>query len=118
MNKPQIGQKVYLKPINDTARGGNKEIKERKILRIGRKYLEVWNGEYLHSAKKFHLDTLKEASDYSPDYQLYFSRQDIVNEEEAEELVKVIRNILGNWGKPELSLDQLRRIHEIIKEGN
>lgn len=37
----KVGIKVYLKPVNNAARYGNKEIIEMEILKVGRKYFFV-----------------------------------------------------------------------------
>ena len=113
--KPEVGQKVFLKPINNAVRDST-EVKEEIILKVGRKYFEVWDGENEWSATKFHLDSLRQVTDYSPDYQLYFSKQELLDEQEANDLTKSIRRTFGNYGETKLTLDQLRRIHTITQE--
>jgi hypothetical protein len=120
MNKEQLtlGQKVYLKPVNNAARYGNKEIKEQTILKIGRKYFLVGAEGQTNERwmTKFSIEDLREVSDYSPDYELYFSKQEILDEEESNDIVRDIRLKFGSYGKINLTLDQLRRIKAIINE--
>lgn len=120
MNKDQlsIGQKVYLKPINNAARYGNKEINEKTILKIGRKYFSVGEEGQTNERfmTKFEIEDLREVTDYSPDWEVYFSEQEILDEEEFNEIARDIRLKFGSYGKLDLTMDQLRRIKEIINE--
>jgi len=115
--KPQIGQRVFLKPVGDAARRGNTVIKEYIVSKVGRKYFEAWDGSWKYSAIKFHIEGLRQVTDYSVDYELYFDMQEIIDERECEVLIDDLRKVIGNYGPPKLSLDQLRRINAIIKEG-
>lgn len=114
--KPQVGQKVFLRPVNNAARGGNKVIKKYEVKSVGRKYFEVWDGLWVHSGIKFHLDSLREVTEYTSDYALYFSVQEILDEDESNDLVCNIRGVFGSYGKIGLTLAQLRNINTIIKE--
>lgn len=110
----QIGDKVYLKPVNNKARNGNEKIEEYLIKKVGRKYFEVWDGIYDFSSIKFNLETKTQVTNYSPDWELYFSKQEILDEQECNQLTKIIRNKFTGWGKVNLSLEQLRSIKKII----
>jgi hypothetical protein len=114
MNKDKlsVGQKVYLKPINNAARGGNKEILEAEIVKVGRKYFELNRG----LIKKYSMENLEQVTEYTPDYKLYFSKQDILDEYETNSLYSEIESKFGAWAKKDLTLDQLRRIKAIINE--
>ncbi len=110
--KIKVGRKVYLKPVNNAERWGNKEILEAEIVKVGRKYFEL----DIARAKKYYIETLKQATDYAPDYELYFSRQEILDEREYEQLFSRIESKFSMWAKKDLTLDQLKRIMEIISE--
>lgn len=114
----KLGQKAFLKPINNAARYGNKEIKEVEIVKIGRKYFFVGKeGETNERLMtKFNIEDRKQTSNYSPDWQFYFSKQEILDEEEEKELTSKIKRKFDTWEKTGLSLDQLKRIHSIINE--
>jgi hypothetical protein len=117
-DKLSIGLKVYLKPVNNAARYGNNEIKELVIKKIGKKYFFV-GGENQDNERfwtKFDIEELREVSNYSPDWKLYFSKQEILDEQESDKLTSEIRNKFGSYGRLDLTLDQLRRIKEIINE--
>lgn len=117
-NKLSVGQKVYLKPINNAARYGDKELKEQVIKKIGKKYFFVGSEESNNERfwTKFSIEELREVSNYSPDWELYFSKQEILDEQESDKLTSKIRNKFGSYGRLDLTLDQLRRIEEIISE--
>jgi len=113
----EVGQKVYLKPINNALRYGS-EIRECVITKVGRKYFYACkSGEREDFATKFSLKTMFNVTTYSPDWEVYLSIQDILDERESEELNSVIRKHFDHYGKPKLTLDQLRQIKRIIDGG-
>jgi hypothetical protein len=110
--KVMVGNKVYLKPVNNAARGGNKKILEATIIKVGRKYFEIDRG----LIRKYEIQTLNAVTEYAPDYEIYFSMQEILDEYESNKLYSDIGSKFGTFTKRDLSLDQLRRIHKIIFE--
>jgi hypothetical protein len=114
----KVGAKVFLKPVNNAARYGNKEIVEKTILKVGRKYFFVGNeGETEQRWMiKFNMEDLRQITEYANDWELYFSKQEILDDEEIEELSTDIRLKFSSYGELGLSLDQLRRIKKIISE--
>lgn len=110
----QIRDKVYLKPINNAARNENKGIREYEIKKIGKKYFEVWDGSNDYTINKFYIEGLIEVTKYSPDWRIYFSKQEILDEYEFENIARNIREVFGSYGKINLTLEQLRKIKEII----
>jgi len=113
----QIGDKVYLKPTDRNSRRG-KEVQEYIISKIGRKYLEVVQQLGDTFSIKFDMEKeYQQVSNYSADWELYFSKQEILDEQESIRLSDDIRKEIGNYGFPkDLSLDQLKRIKAIIDE--
>ncbi len=114
----KVGSTVYLKPINNAARYGRKDILEKVVLKKGRKYFYVGNtGETeIRRMFKFSLEDMTEVTEYSPDWELYLSKQDIIDKEEKKKLIFNIRSVFDRWSSVDLTLDQLRRIHAIISE--
>ena len=114
----KIGDKVWIKPT-DRRRNGNKEPQENIVTKIGRKYLEVNKEGYSDVfAIKFDMtNDMRQATNDSPDYELYFSKQEILDEQEYNSLLEGIRRVFGQYGKCKLSLEQLRQIDQIIKGG-
>lgn len=111
----QVGDKVYLKAVGNLARHRKEVfIKEAEISKVGRKYFEVGEG---HKPLKFHIeDSKQETGGYIADWELYFSEQEILDEEEFKKLSWEIKSKFDTYGKVQLTLDQLRRIKAIITE--
>ena len=101
------GQEVFVV----THRGTSREtITPTTVTKVGKKYLYVGIRE-----EQFYLDTLY--STWSND-KVYLSLQDYEDEKEVKRLVAKIGNymVAYHYNKP-LTLEQLRRIMEIIEEG-
>ena len=114
----EVGKTVFLKPVNNEARR-SKEIKEKFILKIGRKYFFVGKeGETVDKRTlKFSIDTLyQENKGYAPNWQVYFDKQEIFDEREFYELISKIRKEFTEYGKLRFTLNQLRRISVIMDE--
>ncbi|MFB5759023.1 beta barrel domain-containing protein [Paenibacillus medicaginis] len=111
----QVGETVYLKAVGNNARHRKEVyIKEDVITKVGRKYFEVGAD---HRPLKFQIDGLKqETGGYTADWKLYFSMQEILDEEEFQRISREIENIFRSYDKVKLTLDQLRRIKTIIYE--
>jgi len=114
----KVGSTVYLKPINNAARYGRKDILEKVVLKKGRKYFYVGNTGETETRRmfKFSLEDMREVTEYSPDWELYLSKQEIIDKEEKKKLMFDIRSVFDRWSTADLTLDQLRRVHEIISE--
>ncbi|MFE8701213.1 hypothetical protein ACFYKX_11460 [Cytobacillus sp. FJAT-54145] len=106
MQPLQIGQTLYGKPVENRARW-DKEIAEGVVEKIGRKYVTVRFGS---NVKQYHRDTLDEKSEYVPEWKLYFSKQEILDEEE------LMRN---RWSIEtaikKMTVEQSRQILEILQ---
>lgn len=115
--KPEVGTTVYLKAVGNNARYDKEvRIEEYKITKVGRKFFEV-NDNEKYKPLKFHIEDLsQEMGGYIADWQLYFYRQDILDEEESEKLNRDIKTAFGSYGGSRFTLDQLRRLKEIISE--
>jgi len=108
MNK---GQTVYLSPGVNTSRY-NTEIREGVITSLGSKCITVTlDGSLTYKFNKVDFDQI---TDYAADYYLYFSRQEIEDKQEHDILSNDIRKIIREYGKINLSLDQLRKIKSVI----
>ncbi len=112
-----VGQTVWLVPEERQGRR-SKEPVPYLVAKIGRKYLEVkkegmenWDGI------KFDMtDDFKQYNNgYSPDWVVYFSLQEILDEQESLRLANNIRSYIGTWGIPKLTLYQLQAINQIVE---
>lgn len=110
----EVGQIVYLKPSGNQARVSS-DIRKGEITKIGRKYFEVKTEGYWRETK-FHKEGLRQVTEYTPDWQLYFSEQEILDEKEFNKLVDLLGDYFSWRSKVKLTLEQLRRIKEITDE--
>ncbi|PYY28307.1 beta barrel domain-containing protein [Paenibacillus illinoisensis] len=111
------GDIVFLKAVGNNARYRNDTYVEEYVVgSIGRKYFDVYKDGNKSRTIKFRLSGLRQHTDYSPDWKLYFSMQEILDEEESERLSGKLREIFNSYGKINLTLDQLRRISQIVNE--
>jgi hypothetical protein len=108
----EVGQKVFVKKINDAARYINPYnlISEKVIEKIGKKYfyLKDWQG------CKFDIEQKRDISNYCSRFQVYLSMQEISDENEYNDKLSKIRKCFDYMSNPELSLSELREIHKII----
>jgi inorganic pyrophosphatase len=107
-SKLQPGQTVYVKPIGNAARRSS-VIEEAVVEAVGKKFftLEKW------TKKRFYIDTLiEDACQYTPNYKVYLTKQEI----EDERLAANLRREAENGIKAYLTLDQLKRIKTILDE--
>ena len=117
MRKPQVGDTVYLKPINNELRRST-EVLTRTVKKIGRKYFDVWDGSNIHTIHQFFIDTMLENErGYLADWQAYYSLQEIEDEQEKSEKLFYFRRFFDGPLRSQLTLDQLRRIKAITEEG-
>ena len=118
MRKPQVGDTVYLKPINNQARRSN-EVLEREVKRVGRKYFYVAESKGpFHMEIKIDIATMKEdQGGYLGDWKAYYSLQEIEDEKEKAERLLDLRRFFDGPPRSQLTLDQLRRIKAITEEG-
>lgn len=115
MNKSdfKIGMEVFLKPVNNAARYGTKKILRNTITKIGRKYFTIGNDR---RPLQFEIDNLCQKTEYSPDYELYFSEQEILDETEANSIFDSLRVEFTKYGKTAIPLEKLRQIKQILEE--
>ena len=119
-NRIKAGTKCYLKAQgNEAQRRKGKPIDElifeAAIIKVGKKYFTVKCG---CRDIKYSLEDFTEVTNYCSDWKFYFSKQDILDEMEIDNLERDIRNRFSGYGKnsSKLSLNQLRRITDIINE--
>lgn len=113
-NKPVVGQKLFLVT---SRRRDEPELDDVYVRSVGRKYFtvckDIKDGKFWDIT--FHLDTWCEKTEYSSNYSLYASRQEYLDELEAGDLYKKIKeNFFYMYGPNKLTLAQLRAIEKIV----
>ena len=85
---PVVGQKLFRLNIGKNARNRLKVLEPVTVVKVARKYFTVKTNcgfEIEHL-----LDDWREKSEYSPDYMLYESEEDWINEKRSAEICKII----------------------------
>lgn len=108
------GQIAYAKYIGYRRNDKIGSIKEVIVKTIGSKYITVTINEY--TEMKFDIENnMLEKTDYSPNYKLFSTIQEIEDDNEHDRLGHDIRLIFSCYGSVNLSLEKLRAIEKIIK---
>lgn len=117
-DKLTIGQTIYSLNIGNAAINCEQKLTPVKVTKIGRKYFTVvkegWE-KYTSSHKQYYINTWRENTIYSPNSQLYLSKQDWADDKEYKELRKNIENIFRYYTNQNLTLNKLREIKKIIE---
>lgn len=115
-----VGDIVYCKLMANAAlnKKRNELIEEWEIVTIGRKYVTaVEKGQKYPRKIQFRIDRdYAENTVYSVSRQLYADKQEILDNLEKVENLEWIRRQFNCYGQPKYSLDQLKRIKEILLE--
>lgn len=106
--KVQAGQKVWI--VDANYRGQKSEPKEVTVLSVGRKYFTIDD----HFKTQFLIENGIEKSEGNYKSMAYESLNEILEEKEYGQLRDKMRGVFAGFGRLNLSLDQLRKINEII----
>ena len=113
--KPTVGQTVWIKPTSSNSRRGKFYLEESKVVKVGKQYFYVEISGYF-APLKFSLDNwVQDNGKYTADWVAYERLQQINDEKEAEQLLSSIVASFRMYNA-KFSLDQLRRIKQILDE--
>lgn len=105
----KVGQVVFLRPIKyGNAFRRDQSIREATIEKIGRKYVTI--SEY----GQFYIEDGSKKTNYTTEYKLYFSKDELDSIIESESLTEKIRSSIPKYGKWNLGIEKLRQIADII----
>ena len=104
-----IGQKLYLTPSYLDTRN-NSEPKEVTIKKVGKKYFQI--EEYPRN--KYSIKTLTEVNNTNYKGQCYITLQEILDLKEYSNLLGKFKNLFSYHSKIDISLNQLRKINDIL----
>ncbi len=111
----KVGQTVYFRATRYS------DASSATITKIGRQYFYALKDKHSNERKI----AIEEMREYIPNYgwgaSVYLSQNAILEEDEANKLLSLIRKQFDHYYRPEiaeLNLDQLRKIWQIIKGGD
>ena len=115
-----VGQTVWIELKNNRARGltGEELIEEWEVAKVGKKYVyakKKSSFSYEYSFYSSDKNYLIENTNYTPDYYLYKTKEEIENELDKREKAKIIREYL-RLDILKLDYEKICKIYEIIKE--
>jgi hypothetical protein len=103
-----VGQKVWV--YTSSFFGSKKEPFEATVSKVGKKYFELAECP----RQKYDLKTLKQVTESICQNKIYLKLQDILDEKEHQRLSDEIKRAFNGNAKLKYSLEQLRKIAEII----
>lgn len=109
MNKIEVGQTVYLKTINSFARR-NDEIYTATIEKVGKKYATIKDSS-LYANNQFVIDTMREKSEYSPNYEVYLTYEDAENSTKTPKERQITITMVND-----LNYNELVRVQKFIMD--
>ena len=89
---------------------------EGEVTKVGRKYITVKFRTYKEEQFSIEDDYRQKYNCGGADYKLYLSKDEVVEEKEAEEIYSQIRHKFSAYKNSEYTLEQLKRIKSIIGE--
>jgi len=112
-----IGQTVYLVPSMYKSRKPGVLFVEGEVVKIGRKYLTVIVPPYTHTHYQFCIDSLVQKTDWTADYHLYLTAQEIFDQKERDKILQRLRRAFdfGSRKASNLTLAQLKQIDVILE---
>jgi len=117
MNKPKVGQTVYRLNIGNAARHQEQKLTPVVVSKVGRKYFYAGTDtQRTDFHNQYHLDNgIENCGEYSSNYCIYETRQEWEDEKEQRKLFDKMRGQFSGYGRPKLTLSQLRKIDEIVE---
>lgn len=104
-----VGQTIYLEPQGNAARR-SKEIREAKVESVGRKFFTIEDGT------KFFIENGRHnAGQYTSDWQAYESLQEIEYKNLSQRLHDAIKRQFFSGFTPNITLEDLKKISDILK---
>jgi hypothetical protein len=109
--KITVGQKLWLEPHGNACGRPKTPIKEVEVTKVGRKWFMI------NKYGRFSIETMWiDGKGYSSDWKAYTSKQELLDNQEADELKRKFNYGRVNWSG--LTLNTLRKVNELIeKEG-
>ena len=108
-NKLHVGQKLWM--VISRPHHKNVEPVEVVISKVGKKYFELED----YHRDKFDIETLRSVNETNYKNQCYFTLQEILDNREFNRISEQLKNIFVGYNEPKLTLEQLRKIKDVIE---
>lgn len=123
----KVGQKVAVRIIggSNASRYENMSLEnidnwcfDGEVIKIGRKYVTVKFNNWQEYQFEIEGDYRNKYTAGGADYQLYLSKEEIIEEKESDDLYRDMQTRFSSYGgnNGKFTLDQLKRIMSIINE--
>lgn len=121
----KVGQIVFIRLVGNASRGksGDALIEEWEIVSVGRKLIKAkrkglgdWAVVTFEKGNYGWNDRFIEKTDCCVDYVMFANRKEIEDEFERERLLAFVSEYFRGYGEKKISLENLRKIAELIKE--
>lgn len=117
----KVGDKVGVKTVGNAARYTGSEYYEGTVIKVGRKYFYVsieginyMSGINIEKGIPFELEDLFQGTDYSIDFEFYFSLQEAMDSDKVRVLANKLSRELSYGDKRNYNLKQLEQVAEIL----
>lgn len=118
--KPKVGQKVYLEASGNQARWHGREVRKWEVKKVGRKYFFVGSPRDDREIfwLKFYIEDLRQATDLSTDWVLFFSEQEVFDKNEYNTIISELSELFRHSNfyshRNKVSIEQLRKIKDVL----
>ena len=113
--KPKVGEIFWRLNIGNAARNRDQKLEAVRVTHVGRKWFTVAPDDLPHRSDRFTItDREQDSGPYSPTAALYDCPLQWEDEKEAAELWRMMRSLFNYVGSPQLPLDVLREIRDVI----
>lgn len=121
----KVGQNAFVRLTGNASRGKKSDelIEEWEVISVGKKLIKAkrkcWSDVYAVTFEKREYGyngKFVEKTNTCVDYILHVSREEIEDELEREKLLDYVSNYFRDFGEKRVSLENLRKIVELIKE--
>ncbi|MGH0831208.1 hypothetical protein ACQVTX_23320 [Bacillus pretiosus] len=120
MTKPKVGQKVYLEACGNQARWYGREVRKWEVKKVGRKYFFVGSPRDDREIfwLKFYIEDLRQATDLSTEWILFFSEQEVLDKNEYNTIISELSDLFRHANfyshRNKVSIEQLRKIKDVL----
>lgn len=86
-----------------------------KITKLGSKFIYIEN-ENIYEEIKINMETSFEHTEYTPNYIMFDSEDELIDYLDSQILIKEVRNIIGHYGNTNIKKEKLEKILQLLKE--